>query len=259
MTFNSNEISQLQGIENMTFRRILYARAYTPISALRGEIGSSLMITRIMESKLLLTKNILEGSNSITKQILEASRKDKGNIFNKTLSEYLKKLSISYEELSILSKDNIKNRARKWDTKIWKENMSEKSSLKIYREFKLEIKEEKSYDNRDSSTYLFQARSNTLQLNNRNRHISGDTKCELCNNDNEDLIHFLIDCEGLKHKRKNNIMDKYRNQNKEVMAGNILFSKGDIEEIKAMIDMMWKYRLGKKIENEKRKEILKKE
>ena len=76
MTFNSKEISQLQGIENMTFRRILDARAYTPISALRGEIGSSLMITRIMESKLLLTKNILEGSNSITKQILGTSRKD---------------------------------------------------------------------------------------------------------------------------------------------------------------------------------------
>ena len=257
MTFSSKEIGQLQVIENSAYRRILEARKYTPISAIRGEIGSSLMITRIMESKILLTKNILEGSNNLTKQILRVSRKDKSNIFNKTLSEYLKKLNINFDEISILSKVNIKKRAREWDTEIWKEDMRGKSSLKIYREFKLKIKEEKFYDNRDSSDYLFQARTNTLPLNTAKRHTGGDTKCDLCNNENEDLIHFLIDCEGLEHKRKKEIMEKNKSQNKETMAGNMLFGKGDKEEIKSMIDLMWKFRLGKKIGNENRKEVLK--
>ena len=115
------------------------------------------------------------------------------------------------------------------------------------------MKEEKFYDNRDSSKYLFQARTNTLPLNITRRHTGGDTKCELCNNENEDLIHFLIDCKELEHKRNQQIMEKKQNQNKELMAGSILFGKEDKENVKYMIDMMWKFRLGKKIQNEKRR------
>ena len=232
------------------------ARRNTPISALRGEIGSSLMETRIMESKLLFTKHILEGSNNLTKQILKESRMKKNNIYNRTLSKYLKKLNIYYEELTSLSKENIKNRAREWDTENWKEDMERKSSLKIYRKFKSKMKEEKFYDNRDSSKYLFQARTNTLPLNTIKRHTGGDTKCELCDNENEDLIHFLIDCKELENKRNKQIMEKNLNQDKEVMAGKILFGKEDKEDIKYMIDRMWKFRLGKKIQNENKKEAL---
>ena len=220
-----------------------------------GETGSSLMITRIMKSKILLTKNILEGSNNLTKQVLKVSKIGKKYIFNKTLSEYLKKLNIQFEQINTLSKENIKNIARKWDTGKWKEDMQEKRSLKIYREFKLEIKEEKFYDNRESSKCLFQARTNTLPLNTKRRHTGGDTKCELCNNENEDLIHFLIECKGLEHKRNKQIMMKNQNQNKVAMVGSILFGKGDEEKTKHMIDMMWKFRSGKQLENEKKKEI----
>ena len=127
------------------------AREHTPISALRGEIGSSLMITRIMESKLLLTKNILEGSNNLTKKILEESRIERKNKYNTTLSQYLRKLNIRFEELKTISKVNIKGIAKKWDSNKWKADLKEKSSLKTYRTYKLEIKEEKFYDNRDSS------------------------------------------------------------------------------------------------------------
>ena len=212
------------------------------------------MITRIMETKLLLTKNILEGDNNLTKNILNESKMERKNNFNKTLSEYLKKLSINFEELKTLSKDNIKNRARKWDSNKWKEELKEKSSLKIYRAYKFEIKEEKFYDNRDSSKYLFQARTNTLPLNTSRRHTGGDTKCELCDNENEDLIHFLIDCKGLEHKRNKYIIQKNLNEDKEKMAGSILFGKGDKENIKTMIEMMWNFRLGKKLQKENIKE-----
>ena len=218
MTFKAKEISRLQIAENTAYRNILEARRNTPISALRGEIGSSLMETRIMESKLLFTKHILEGSNNLTKQILKESRMKKNNIYNRTLSKYLKKLNIYYEQLTSLSKENIKNRAREWDTEKWKEDMESKSTTK--------------------------------------RHTGGDTKCELCDNENEDLIHFLIDCKELENKRNKQIMEKNLNQDKEVMAGKILFGKEDKEDIKYMIDRMWKFRLGKKIQNENKKEAL---
>ena len=93
--------------------------------------------------------------------------------------------------------------------------MNEKRSLKIYREFKGKIKEEKFYDNRESSRYLFEARSNTLPLNIQNRHTGGETKCDLCEDGNEDLIHFLVECKALENKRNKDIMLKNYNEDRE--------------------------------------------
>ena len=208
MTFNAKEIGELQLQENAAYRRILDVRRNTPTSAMRGEIGSSLMVTRIMETKILFTRSILKGSNKLTKQVLNVSRKEKNNIFNTTLKGYLKKWNIKFEEISTLSFGKMKTIARKWDTRKWIEDMKEKRSLKIYREFKKEIKEEKYYDNRESSKYLFLARSNTLPLNIKRKYTGGDTKCKLCNTENEDLVHFLINCKKLEHKRNREIMQK---------------------------------------------------
>ena len=76
--------------------------------------------------------------------------------------------------------------------------MNELTKINIYREFKKEIKEEKCYDNRPESKLLFLARTNSLDLNTENRHKKEieeqDTSCTLCGNENEDIIHFMIDC-----------------------------------------------------------------
>ena len=248
MTFNAREIKKLQVIENAAYRRILEARSNTPICALRGEIGSSLMKTRFMETKVLLTKSIIDGSNKLTKQILEETKRQKGSKYNRTMNDYLRNLNIKYEDLNELSKENIRKITRKWDDNKWKDEISKKSSLKIYRKFKKEVQEEKGYDNRKSSTYLLQARTNTLPLNTERRHKGGDTKCELCNEENEDLIHFLIDCPGLEQKRNKEIMMTYKSQDKEIMAGNILFTKEKKEEVKIMIEEMWNLRLSMKIQ-----------
>ena len=74
MTFNAKGITQLQVVENITYKRITEAGDNAPIIALPGEIGSSHLITRIMESKLLFTRNILEGINNINQQILKESK-----------------------------------------------------------------------------------------------------------------------------------------------------------------------------------------
>lgn len=87
------------------------------------------MIIRIMESKLLLTKNILEGSNNLAKKILEESRIERKNKYNTTLSEYLRKLNMRFEELKTISKVNIKGIAKKWDSNKWKAELK-KNSLK---------------------------------------------------------------------------------------------------------------------------------
>ena len=208
------------------------------------------MRTRFIESKLVLIKGILTGKNTLTREILHKTREEKGNKWNKQLEEYLKEIKMNYMEINTMTKAKIKTRMKQWDTEEWKTDLESKSSTKIYRMFKTEIKEEKSYDNRFSSALLFRARSNTLELNTRNRYKNLDTKCDLCDNENEDLIHFLIDCKNLEHLRDERIMVKCLDENKEQMVGKILFEYEEIEQTKNMVEKMWNFRKGKQKEKE---------
>ena len=245
ITFTKKEINKLQIIENEVYRKILGGKGYTPISILRGDVGSSKMKTRFIESKLVLIKGILAGKNTLTKEILYKTREEKGNKWNQQVDEHLKETNIKFIEIETLTKEEIKKKIRQWDTEEWKIDLESKSSAKIYRTFKTEIKEEKCYDNRFSSVLLFRARSNTLELNARNRFKNLETKCELCENENEDLQHFLVECKGLEHLREKEIMTKGYDEDKEKMVGKILFENQEIEITKGMIEKMWKFRKTK--------------
>ena len=115
------------------------------------------------------------------------------------------------------------------------------------------------YDNRLSSKIWFRGRSNTLDINIENRHrTEGKTLCDLCEKEDETTIHFLLNCEELEDKRDKDIIRKFSQTNKEDTIGEILFSKTDIEEIKCMLENMWRKRMRlkrKKEEKEKGKKI----
>ena len=64
-----------------------------------------------------------------------------------------------------MDKKEIKKKLVDWDTMKWKEEMKEKTTLTLYCKYKMKIHDEKIYDNRLSSTLLFNARSNMLDLN----------------------------------------------------------------------------------------------
>ena len=102
------------------------------------------------------------------------------------------------------------------------------------------------YDNKFSPILLFRARSNTLKLNVEKRHKSGDTKCDLCGQVKEDLVHFLLDCKELESKRDKEIMEIYYDSDKEEMCGKILHTNRQIEEVKKMLENMWNCRKIKK-------------
>ena len=70
--YTESEIKTLQKIENSVYRIILGARNFTPIAALRGEIGASLMSSRIHKNKLNLIcsiKNLSE--EDIVKKVMK--------------------------------------------------------------------------------------------------------------------------------------------------------------------------------------------
>ena len=59
------------------------------------------------------------------------------------------------------------------------------------------------YDNRPSSTILYKARSNTLQLNDRNRHTNKEIHCLVCDTDDkEDIYDFMLHCTGYNDTEK---------------------------------------------------------
>ena len=95
----------------------------------------------------------------------------------KTTVKYMSETGIHSGKLRTESKADVKKLMYSWDKKLWIEDIESKSSLNIYRRFKTDICEEDIYDNRPSSRILNKARTNTLQLNDRNRHVNKETHC----------------------------------------------------------------------------------
>ena len=81
----------------------------------------------------------------------------------------------------------------KWDRNIWEDELEMKTSLQIFK--KNDFGEVEIYDNRPSSAILYKARTNTLQLNDRNRHTNKEIHCLVCDTyDKEDIYHFMLYC-----------------------------------------------------------------
>ena len=124
--------------------------------------------------------------------------------------------------------------------------MKEKSSLYLYREAKLKMGYEECYSNNYRSELLAKARTNSLQLAEwygRGKNGKGETKCPLCKQSNEDLIHFLIDCKKLEEARDPNIMRKIRvKKSKILQVRTLLFNLKEWDSIAEMIQKMWNKR-----------------
>ena len=69
MKINKKDIEKLQIIENNVYRKILKAASYTPVGALRGEVGSSMMKTRLIKGKLTYYRGIFNRNNELLKEI----------------------------------------------------------------------------------------------------------------------------------------------------------------------------------------------
>ena len=100
ITINQDEIEKLQVIENGVYRKILRAASYTPIGALRGEIGSSSMKSRIIKGKIMYYKSIIERENELLHELIEKP--------NCNLVKEVKK------NLEIVNINDIKNKYKKW-------------------------------------------------------------------------------------------------------------------------------------------------
>ena len=192
--FTKTDIDKLQIIENRVYRHILGAPRYAQIPTLRGEIGASSMMARIMEGYVKYLKYLIGiDSNDLLRRITEERLNNKEDQWTIDIRNYCKELKLDRVSIASIGNEEIRKKILEWDSEMWRQELSRKSSLEIYRLFKKEIKsEENLYDNTQSSVIFYRCRTNNLNLKDRKRHSGGETKCELCNADIENLSNFFI-------------------------------------------------------------------
>merc|ERR1712121_388434 len=158
----------------MVWRHILGIGGYSAVASLRGEVGSSLMKTRIMDSSLQYVRNVLSGKFGNVKAMME---------------------------------DTL---TRHHDTQQWEKELKEKKILKYYKEGKGKMRYEHCYRNNINSMFFARARLNALGLEEAKRrgNIFHNTICKMCKNEDEDLLHFVIECPKLENKRNYEIIDR---------------------------------------------------
>ena len=244
MNLGKGEVDIMQKLENRIYRQLLGAQGYAPNATLRGEVGASLMKTRVIDSKLTLVKGMLVSNSTLIKNVLANVRGDVENPWNKKLNEYLTEVGLEYGDLELMSKHQIKKKVRENDNKLWRGELEKLSSVGLYREFKLKVKDDGCYDSGFGSNLLFKARSNTLQLNDRKRHYKEDTdtSCRLCGEGREDMIHFMLKCDKLTYRRNRVLIERTGETTDKEILGGLLFKDDFCKETKEMLVDLWKER-----------------
>ncbi|XP_043192465.1 uncharacterized protein LOC122365374 [Amphibalanus amphitrite] len=247
------EVKKLEMIENGVYRQILGAPRYTANCALRGEIGASTMKTRVMKGHLQYVRSTLQGNNQLLKEVIETQLEEKSTKWAKMINAHLETLNLSQKDLRDLKKEELNQNMIRWDDKRWKEEVETKTSLRIYKRWKLKVKEDDVYDNTPQSRILFQARTNTLPLNSRKRFTKEKTNCVLCDEQNEDLKHFLLECPILSEIREKcpELQQPYWEDKEEVIM-KFLFddNRKHMEDKKQILYSMWKLRYRRQKEKE---------
>ena len=252
-------IEGLHRLENRVWRYLLDIGGYSTIEALRGEMGASLVRSRIMETMLLYVVDTMKGRFvNVKEMMLDTISTGKGRWYN-TTNRYREELEITWEDLEKMSKLELKRKIQNYDTDKWYEGMNSKGALRFYIQGKENIGYENCYRNNTNSTFLARAGINSLKLEeHKGRGNPGYNRtCKLCGKGVEDIVHFLIDCKELEEDRNYHLIDDTLENSEDKMI-KVLFHNENFQDIGYMIKKLWKKR-NALLEYNKRKEIYVKE
>ena len=239
--WKKKEEERLQIIQNNVCRKILNAPKYATITSMRGDIGISMMRTRMIQGRIGYISNRLREGNKLIKYVME--KLINGGAYEKILKKESEELRTNKEQLLNLPKNELKRKIYAWDTEKWIQEMDKKKTMHIYRTYKRTIKEEE-YENDCESEVWYRARANCLKLEDKNRE--GDKICKLCKTGQEDLEHFILNCERLKEVRMEDVrLQKPNNEHTERIIGDFLFDDEDRNTKKIILKRMWKTRAAK--------------
>ena len=226
----------LQRKENMVWRHILGIGGYSAVASLRGEVGSSMMRTRIMDSTLQYVRDVLTGKFGKIKEMMEDIISKRVGEWFRIVNSYIEELNITWDLLYILTKGEIKTLTRNYDTQLWEKELRDRKILKYYKEGKGKLGYEFCYRNNVNSMFYARARLNALSLEEAKGRGKAyyDKTCKLCEQEEEDLLHFMIECPYLEKRRDYEIIDMNVVEPKERLI-KCLFRQNEYQKTGKMI------------------------
>merc|ERR1712121_114452 len=213
---------KLQRKENKVWRHNMGIGGYSTVAGLRGEMGASLMKTRVMKTTLQYVREVKKGN------------------WYRVVNSYLEELKIDWEDIYSMTKEDINKMMLEYDTKKWIKDLEEKSTLRYYKEGKESMGYENCYRNNADSMLYAQARLNALKLEEaigRGQRYYDQT-CKLCGLEEEDLLHFMLKCPRLEKRRDQEILDNGI-EDPEKKLTHFLFKQKNHQEKGKMIKDMW--------------------
>ena len=247
LNYTKVEIEKIQKAEYKAYRHMMNAPRYTPVSGLRGEVGASSHLARDIKTKFNFLRHLQEEEESLLNHILKDMLEISTDTWTKTVQQYMKMFNLNKTKISKLKKEKINDMVKAWDTNCWRQEIESKTSLALYKEGKTEIRNEQAiYDNTYSTDIMFPARTNTLKLGWRKAHANESTKCPMCDEEEENLEHFILNCRGLQEIREISVMLQ-RPYSESTMKKFLLSEKTEqnsekIERNKRTLLSMWKKR-----------------
>ena len=92
------EMKKLEKIENGVYRQMLGAPRYTAKCALRGEVGASMMKTRIINGHLQYVRSTLQGTNQLLREVMETLMGEKRTKWAKMTKAYLDTVNLKRKQ-----------------------------------------------------------------------------------------------------------------------------------------------------------------
>ena len=241
--FNQKELDKLQVIDNRAYRAILDVPIFTAAPFLRSEVGASSARSRDIKTKLLFIKHAYsENNNKILKSIICNEITKKETDWSKNVIKYMTELKLNPTRLTLLSKEQIKKEIFKWDSNLWKEQLSNKTTMTRYRSQKESIQETSWFRNGFKHSLMMRARADVLNLKWRNHgenNNSNDKTCSLCLQADETLDHFLLDCNNLQDIRNQHIiLQRPANIDREEIINKLLLFNIENEQTEYYLQLL---------------------
>jgi hypothetical protein len=207
--YNKSDNIALDRAQNAVGKSILGGNWLTAHAAIAADLGWSDFTTREHKSKLKYHGRLLNQDDE------RLSAKANQNFITRWHSQ-IAKLYCRYEDpnnpfprhIIKLREKAIKQSVATKYTQDWKDTLTSKTSLKLYRDMEAPSLKQ-IYDGTWGSELLFKARTNSWPLGYRTCKWDGtDGRCRQCNSgDIEDIIHLVIHCHKYTAER-DQLMDK---------------------------------------------------
>merc|ERR1711874_5383 len=237
---NKTRVEGLQRLENKVWRFLMGVGGYSTVDAVRGEMGASLVESRIMETMLLYARDAMKGSFQNIKNMMEDTMTVKKGKWYNSMKDHLRKLNISWDNLIEMPRAEIKRRVKDYDTERWRTSLQDIRTQKYYVLGKKKFGYDFCYRNNYDSTFLAKARLNALKLEEQISRGKDwyDSTCKLCRQTEENIVHFIMDCPALESIRDYDIIDRNEKSSEERMV-DLLFFNGRFQEVGLMIRKLW--------------------